>query len=78
MPENKNIGMMPNLLRAANPLSFSRVVEKATIGPANAMPTSRHAGNANKPSGDLMPPKAATTARYTPDAIAILVAIHNR
>ncbi len=77
MPENKNIGTIPNLFNAANAFSCSRLAAKATTGHTNANPTRMQAGNATNARGDRTPPNNVTTPRYTPEAIATRVAIHS-
>src|SRR3954454_8025000 len=62
VPENRNIGVMPNRKIVVNRFGVFCVAENAAIGPANASPVRTAAGIANTMSGDSAAPKRTMTS----------------
>src|SRR5437868_961905 len=65
VPENRNIGMMPNRRIVLRLVSRSIDALNAQMGVANARPVSVAAGIASRARGDSIAPKTAMTNRKT-------------
>src|SRR3954466_804612 len=78
VPENRNIGVMPNRKIVVNRFGVFWVAENAAIGPANARPVSTAAGIAKTMSGDSAAPKSTMTSVKIAQIIVSRAVIHAR